>query len=108
MANFKARDQRKEQLWRRWIREWRASGGPVRVFCEARGLAEASFYGWRRELERRDAEACHFFPVRIADEPRQPGAVELVLPGNRTIRVGAGFDAATLRQLLTVLEEKPC
>jgi hypothetical protein len=107
MANGKARDLRKEQFWRRWIREWRASNMSVRAFCEARGLPAASFYGWRRELQRRDAEDCHFIPVRLADEV-PTHAVELVLPGNRTIRVAPGFDAATLRQLLNVLEDKPC
>jgi hypothetical protein len=79
----------------------------VRAFCAARGLAEASFYGWRRELEQRDAEACRFIPVRVVEEP-PARLIELVLPGARIIRVPPGFDATTFRQLLTVLEEKPC
>jgi hypothetical protein len=32
--------------------------------------------------------------------------LEVLLAGGRRIRVAAGFDAATLRQLLAVLEEK--
>src|SRR5271168_4096582 len=112
MAKSKAGDQRKEQQWRRWIREWRASGLSVREYCEWRGLAEARFYAWRRTLEQRLAKSAAFLPVRVvADEPQSPGgAVELVLAGGRLVRVAPGFDAATLRQLLTVLEEedKPC
>jgi hypothetical protein len=107
MASGKGRDRGKEQFWRRWIGKWRASNVSGRAFCEAHGLAEASFYGWRRELERRDATDRHFIPVQLAAEP-QPSAVEVVLPGNRIIRIVPGFDAATLRQLLSVLEEKPC
>lgn len=50
------RDAGKEQYWRRLVREQTRSRQPVRAFCEARGLAENSFYFWRRELQRRDAE----------------------------------------------------
>ena len=44
MAPGRARDERKEQQWRRWIGEWRASGLSVRAFCNRRGLAIPSFY----------------------------------------------------------------
>lgn len=109
MAKGKPRDRRKEQQWRQWIREWRASGVTARAFCERRGLAEASFYSWRRVLDQRTAQAA-FVPVRIvADEPAVPsGGCDVVLAGGRTVRVAPGFDAATLRRLLAVLEGKPC
>jgi len=110
MGKGKPRDRRKEQRWRRWIGEWRAGDVTVRAFCERRGLAEASFYSWRRVLDERDAEAPGFIPVRVvADERTAPGGtIDVVLPGQRTVRVAPGFDAATLRQLLAVLEDKPC
>jgi hypothetical protein len=41
------------------------------------------------------------------DPPPGDGHCEVVLRGGRTVRVGPGFDAATLRQLLAVLEEAP-
>jgi hypothetical protein len=44
MAPSRARDERKEQQWRRWIHQWRASGLSVRVFCAQHGLATANFY----------------------------------------------------------------
>ena len=46
----------------------------------------------------------------VADAvPTQPSALEVVLADGRTVRVAPGFDAATLRQLLAVLEEgAPC
>lgn len=110
MAQGKPRDTRKEQLWRRLISDWRASGLTVREFCERRGLPEPSFYGWRRQLQRRRAEAARFVPVRVlADEPPvAEGAIELVLAGKRSLRIAPGFDAATLRRLLDVLEDQPC
>ena len=56
MAPGRARDERKERQWRRWIGEWQTSGLSVRAFCERRGLTVATFYAWRRVLRRRAAE----------------------------------------------------
>jgi hypothetical protein len=47
MAEGKARDERKESQWRRWLVDWRGSGLSVRAFCARRGLSEPCFYGWR-------------------------------------------------------------
>ena len=110
MAPGRARDERKEQQWRRWIGEWRASGVSVRAFCDRRGLALPTFYAWRRTLERRAAEGATFVPVQLVAEasPAPASALEVVLVDGRTVRVAPGFDAATLRQLLAVLEGRPC
>src|SRR5436309_8966665 len=116
MAPGRARDERKEQQWRRWINQWRASGLSVRAFCARHGLATASFYNWRRELQRRAAaeqaaaEQPAFVPVQVVADavPAQDSALEVVLAGGRTVRVAPGFDAVTLRQLLAVLEGRPC
>jgi hypothetical protein len=82
----------------------------VRDFCARHGLATASFYNWRRVLERRAMERPAFVPVQVVADtpPPQAGALELVLPNGRTVRVTPGFDAVTLRQLLAVLEGQPC
>src|SRR6516162_8737775 len=111
MAHGRARDDQKERQWRQWITEWRASGLSVRAFCARRGLATPSFYHWRRVLERRAAEKATFVPVQVQAEavPAQPSALEVVLAGGWTVRVAPGFDTATLRQLLAVLQEGgPC
>jgi hypothetical protein len=110
MAPGRARDERKEQQWRRWIDQWRASGLSVRDFCARHDLATASFYAWRRVLERRAAEQPAFVPVQVVADAvlTQARALEVVLTNGRTVRVAPGFDAATLRQLLAVLEGRPC
>ena len=107
MAQVQGRNSRKEQQWRLWIRRQQESGLSVRAFCNLHDLSEPSFYGWRREIQRRDADAAAFTPVRVvADEAPTPACCfEVALVGGRTLRVAPGFDAATLRQLLTVLEE---
>ena len=110
MAHGRARDERKERQWRGMIGEWQASGLSVRAFCARHGLATASFYNWRRVLQRRAADEPAFVPVRVVAEavPALATALEVVLTDGRMVRVAPGFDAATLRQLLAVLEGRPC
>jgi hypothetical protein len=48
------RDTVKERFWRRAVRQQRRGGQSIRAYCRAAGLAEASFYAWRRELLRRE------------------------------------------------------
>src|SRR4029077_2664355 len=111
MTQGKPRDARKEHQWRRWIEEWRTSGLSVRAFCARHRLSQASFYAWRRELQRREAAPPAFVPVRVvaADGPPPGTTIEVVLRGGRTVRVAPGFDAATLQHVVAALEEgSPC
>jgi transposase len=111
MAPGRARDERKERQWQRWISQWQTSGLSVRAFCAKHGLADASFYRWRRVLERRATEQPAFVPVQIVADtcPPQASALELVLADGRAVRVAPGFDETTLRRLLAVLQEGgPC
>ena len=121
MASRGKRDRGKEQFWRRMQRQWQRSGLSVRAFSAEHGLAEASFYAWRRILAQRDRQsACDcnnetganntpaFVPLRVIDASA-PTALEVVLERGQIVRVLRGFDAATLRQLLAILEEeRPC
>jgi transposase-like protein len=119
------RDQHKERFWRRLIGQWRRSGLTARDFCAERGVSEPSFYAWRRTIRQRDQQGRRqprrndagrtgtkpvFVPVQVV--PAAPaavaGALELVLGQGRVVRVPPGFDAPTLRQLLTLLEEPSC
>jgi transposase-like protein len=107
MAPGRVRDEQKERQWRRWIAHWQTSGLSVAAFCARHDLAIASFYAWRRTLQRRDAPAAGFVPVRLVADAAS--ALEVVLADGRIVRVAPGFDATTLRQLLAVLrEDQPC
>ena len=125
----RGRDRGKEWFWRRVLRQWRRSGQGVRLYCVENGLSEASFYAWRRTIEERDGQAARrmqqrerikdavtqreqgerlpaFVPVTIA---ASAPSIEIALGDSRVVRVPVGFDAATLRQLLVVLQETlPC
>jgi hypothetical protein len=111
MAPGRMRDEQKERQWRRWIDQWRASGLSVQAFCARHDLAPARFYHWRRVLERRAAEEpAAFVPVQVVADAvsAQASALEVVLTDGRAVRIAPGFDAATLRRLLAVLEGQPC
>jgi hypothetical protein len=109
-------DPHKEQRWRRHIQCWHASGLSVRDFCKRHHLSEPSFYHWRRTLHRRDQPATHtadqrvtFVPLHVRAEPATtPVALEVVLANGRRLHVGPGFDPATLRALLVLLEDDAC
>lgn len=109
MSKGSSRDERKAQEWRRRIREWRTSGMSVRAYCALIGVSGPNFYAWRRELDRRGAQTSAFVPVRIVGDQQssENGHLEVILAGGRSVRVAPGFDVATLRQLLAVLEEGP-
>src|SRR5947209_8294602 len=103
MPTANQRDREKERFWQRMVRRWERGGLSVRAFCQEEGVSEPSFYDWRRRLARRDAEV-QFIPVEVVPEPTA-AELELVLDGGRRLRIGPGFDAATLQRLLAVLEE---
>jgi transposase-like protein len=110
MAHGKPRDPRKEHHWRRLIQLWKNSGLTVRAFCARHHLSQPSFYAWRRELQQRDAA---FVPVQVETNDQLARVtsiptIEVVLAGGQCVRVTPGFDPATLRQLLALLEGGPC
>jgi hypothetical protein len=130
MAGRGKRDGGKERFWRRTLRQWRRSGLGVRAFCAENGLAEPSFYAWRRIVSQRHQESARvrakpvrgsgrravpasddapvFVPLRVIDVATQV-ALEVVLERGRVVRVLRGFDTETLRRLLALLEEeRPC
>jgi len=120
------RDVGKERFWRKMMALWRrCQPMSVRDFCAEHGLSEQSYFWWRRSLRQRDRarpapkparqkageqqQPARFVPVRIVPLPVSAPDLQIVLGSGRVVRVPPGFDAATLRQLLAVLEEeRPC
>jgi hypothetical protein len=119
-------DPRTQQRWLQHIRHWQRSHLSVRDYCNRLELSEASFYSWKRALQQRGlladtaprgtrssraeapANTPLFLPVTVTAADTGSGPIELVLPDGWTVRVAAGFDVGTLRQLLAVLREQPC
>ena len=146
------------EYWKEAVRLWAESGLSVREFCGREGLAEHSFYFWRRRLRPEDhaaevnrkpiataggdvivdgrrarrkrqrladtagneASAVQFMPVRVLgrevfsarpkfiETAAEPSPIEIVLGGDRVLRVRPGFDRQTLVDVLAVLEGRGC
>ena len=66
------RSVRLEAKWRDIVSGHPCSGQTVRAYCKARQVAEASFFFWCRELERRAqplAASPRLIPVRVLPDP---------------------------------------
>ncbi|WP_131282648.1 IS66 family insertion sequence element accessory protein TnpA [Blastopirellula marina] len=119
MASSKGprRDVAKERRWRELFSGHAKSGLSVRAFCLQRGVSEASFYAWKRELARRDDEAGgaspRFVEVMVGDgaasaeKLSMSAPLQIHLAGVR-IEVPAGFDAETLKAAIAVLRAVAC
>ena len=103
------RNPKKEAAWRRHVMEQAASGVSVGAYCRRHGLPAHGFYWWRRELAFRDAhKPPAFVPVTVAmpEAREQVSAIEIVLPGQRQVRVMGAVDRQMLREVLSVLEDR--
>jgi transposase len=114
-------DPGKQRYWLDLMGRWQQSQLTVRAFCERLGIREANFYLWRRVLRRRGLVAqlapphqppapshAAFVKLTLDAAPVATTAIELVLENRRLLRIHPGFDPATLRQLLRLLEEPAC
>ena len=92
--------------WRKHINAQAGSGLSIAVYCRRHGLREYGFYWWRRELARRDVQPPAFVPVTVAHQPPvhcEEGQIEILLPGDRRVRVMGLVDKGMLADVLAVL-----
>ena len=105
---FLSAKERREQYWRGQLVACESSGKTILQYCRDEGLDVSQYHWWKRELNRRGqmqsvtplfAELCPAPPPLSA-----PSEIEVALPGDRVVRVRRGFDAATLTEVVRVLE----
>jgi hypothetical protein len=93
----------RRELWRQRIAEQKNSGQTVRAFCREGGIAEHTFYQWRRQLSGTGEQPVRFALVETS-KPQQPGLrFELVLGGGERLLIPA--DAVMLELALGVLRK---
>jgi hypothetical protein len=91
--------------WQRLISGQQSSGLSVTRFCRRHGVSTPSFYAWRKRLAAVGVE--RFVEVHVAQadgRATEPSVIEVCLGGGRRVVVRPGFDATTLRQVITLLE----
>jgi hypothetical protein len=111
--------------WNALLNDFRRSGLTQAEFCRRRQI---SLHSFRKHLypprpsttlpapcdDRSTASPDrHFLPVTIRPDPAPPTItscthLELILPNGHRIAVAPGFDPQTLRQLIAVVEPRPC
>ena len=109
--------------WNALLNDFRRSGLTHAEFCQRRGI---SIHSFRKHLYQAptpkptpanhlssDGTTSGFLPVTILPDPIPATAasgqpIELLLSNGRRIAVAPGFDPQTLRQLIAVVEERPC
>ena len=93
----------RREYWRWRIAEQERSGMSVQRFCDAQGLAEQSFYHWRKRL-REQQQPMRFALVETGTVGQEPVTeLELVLATGERLRIGAGVDPMALRRVLEAL-----
>ena len=102
----------KQVKWCNLIAEQKESGQSAAAFCRTRGLREALFYYWKKQLQ--EVARPQFVEVQVAKpdlSQNHSGAalgttIEVRLGNGRSLMVGPEFDAGHLRALLAVLESE--
>jgi hypothetical protein len=91
------------------VKEFEASGLRRKDFCAQRGLSLGTLdlYRKRRRMAEGGAESKAVLArVKISEGQAGGGSgLQLVLSGGLRVEVSAGFDEATLRRLLAVIEQ---
>jgi hypothetical protein len=99
----------REAYWREQIAACAASGMSAVRYCRESGIPIAKYRWWKGELKRRNAVAvlpalfAEVRPVLRCGAVPSP-SIEVVLGGERVVRVPAGFDETTLMRVVRVLE----
>jgi transcriptional regulator with XRE-family HTH domain len=85
--------------------EFEGSGLTQEEFCERNDVSRNALARYLKRQRRREADAGQrWVAVEVAAGGATGSGLSVALGGGRRIEVGRGFDAATLRQLVTALE----
>ena len=94
----------RKQFWTEHVTNQAGSGKSVRAFCREHGLAEHSFYWWRRRLRSRTAEQPIRFAVVETASINQPiASIRIHLTTGDRIEVLSGADPPTLGVVVGLL-----
>ena len=100
------------EQWLAWIEQQAASGVTIADFCDSIGVAENTFYVWRRKLHSETVASassegglsCSFVEIAVADaDARSAVLIEIELPCGALVRVPAAD--SLIRQVPGVLLE---
>ena len=103
-----SRAERKE-YWKKQIVDWRKSGQSQVGFCRENELSRWAFLYWKRKLLDNSTGGDASFvqvPNPLEMKLDQRGTISIEIKSRYRIEVEEGFEAAALKQILDVLEER--
>jgi len=105
--------------WREILKRQAASGLSVREFCANEGVAQPSFYAWRRKLRERKNNGSRprearrpkgapdhermFVPLELLGAAQ---SLEIIHPLGYRVQIGGEVNPVSLRQVIQVLDER--
>ena len=94
----------KRRYWEAHIERWQHSGMTQKDYCRDNGLKWSTFHYWRKRIEELSA------PMQLIQVAQTPGPtgkerseLMLIIGDHYKIRVGDGFNPATLARLVQTL-----
>jgi transposase-like protein len=99
----------KRQFWQMAIETWQNSGMSISKFCKAEGLAEGTFYNWRKKLAdgqsqtNKQAVKNPSAFIKVAMPRSDHALLELELYSGNTLRICSGADNKTLNSVISAL-----
>jgi transposase len=103
--------------WAERVKRWKKSGLTAAEFGEREGIEAKQLHWWKWHLGKKEVPSASESPLRLLPVSVVPSRdvrvseetpLEIVLQSGHILRVARGFDAATLRSVLLVLEERSC
>ena len=117
MSKRSRRNVEKEAFWRSHLGRQSFSGESIRGYCRRRGLSEASFHFWRREIASRDhqvdrtsgSDTAGLIAVEIVGDP-SPGStasstLEIECPGGVVIRLREDVSTDVLQRVMRACQQ---
>jgi transposase-like protein len=101
----------RRQFWEMAIETWKNSGLSISKFCEAEGLSEGTFYGWRRRLsndQSQESKQSKLKPapfIEVSMPKNDHAAIELLLSSGHTLRIRSSADSKTLSNVISALRQ---
>jgi hypothetical protein len=111
----------RREAWGRIVRAWHESGMPAAAFAEQHGLRDKSLFRWQKKLRLAPKPACVGVVEEVTRRPAAAAAFDEVLPvpsttapalelhaGELRVLVHGHCDPDLLRNLIHILQERPC
>jgi len=90
--------------WQQHVDRCQAEGISQAAYCRQHDLVVHQFGYWHRKLSVRPT--ANWLPVEIK-QPIEARSIDLVLGGDRIVRVTEGFSATLLKQIIVAVETTP-